>query len=148
MTGHFFVMSFAWYVPEDGSELCNFELGHSEDAEWDNGQEDLRRTVLYLVRERTSFIAKLRGMYALREFLHDHDKKFDRCEHDQARFHLEKQETESVSTCACNNASYGNGQNTPRNTFVKAERQEEGTDALSSKGSPNGDLRPVCNPIR
>lgn len=61
-----------WFPPEDGAELYDFELEPGGGDEWgySDQNEDLRRTILYLVREKNSMLVKLRGLSALRGVLH------------------------------------------------------------------------------
>ena len=60
-----------WFPPEEGAELFDFELEPGGGDEWgySDHNEELRRVILYLVREKNSMLVKLRGLCALRGIL-------------------------------------------------------------------------------
>ena len=76
-----------WFPPEDGAELYDFELepgGRSDEWGYSDQRDELRRLILYLVREKNSLLVKLRGLSALREVLQSHNAKRG---HEQTNFY-------------------------------------------------------------
>lgn len=76
-----------WFPPEDGAELYDFELepgGRSDEWGYWDQRDELRRLILYLVRENNSLLVKLRGLSTLREVLQSRNAKR---EHEQTNFY-------------------------------------------------------------
>lgn len=74
-----------WFPPDDGVDFYDFELEPGGPGSGYNDRTDeLRRTILYLVREKNSMLVKLRGLSALREVLQSlYENKVER---DRANF--------------------------------------------------------------
>ena len=76
-----------WFPPEDGAAELYFELepgGRTDEWGYVEQRDELRRLVLYLVREKNSLLVKLRGLSALTEVLQSHNGKR---EHEQTNFY-------------------------------------------------------------
>ena len=76
-----------WFPPEDGAELYDFELepgGRPDEWGCCDQRDELRRLILFLVREKNCLLFKLRGLSILREVLQSRNAKR---EHEQTNFH-------------------------------------------------------------
>lgn len=97
-----------WFPPEDGAEIYDFELepgGRVDEWGCSDQIDELRRLIVYLVREKNSLLVKLRGLSALREVLQSHNGKR---EHEQTNFYectgrlgAENSQELAVSAGAC-----------------------------------------------
>jgi len=108
-----------WFPPEDGAELYDFELepgGRSDEWGYRDQRDELRRLILYLVREKNSLLVKVRGLSALREVLQSHNAKR---EHEQTNFYecigngmlgAENSQELTVSAGACARMQAGQSQ--------------------------------------